>query len=134
MSGYNEKRKKIKQAQREEREESHKLQSKDQLESIMRKRFQTVFVGAVAKIEEKFGHMWGEHLDKDEEDMTEEELRIYDIFLTVREAIFDQGNDQANKFSRDLDRFETNRIRFHSEFRQPNVEERQDSGGFRPDR
>lgn len=134
MSDYSEKRKKIKQAQREEREDANKVQSKEQLDRVARKRFQTVYVGAVAKIEKGFGYLWGEHLDKDEEDMTPEELKMFDIFLGIRDAIFDQGNDQANKFSKDLDRFEMNRVRYSSELRQPDVEEREGSGGFRPGR
>jgi hypothetical protein len=134
MSEYSEKRRRIKQAHREEREDAHRIQSKEQLERIARKRFQTVFVGAVATIEKGYGHLWGEHLDKDEEDMTEEELKMFDIFLRIRDAIFDQGNDQANKFSRDLERFETSRVRYNSEIRQPDIEEREDSGGFRPGR
>jgi hypothetical protein len=58
--------------------------------------FNTTFVGAISKIEEGFGDLWGEHDNEeiDEDKMTDEQLKYYDIFLAMRDEIFDQGNKQ----------------------------------------
>ena len=73
------------------------------LGEAVEKRFKTVFVGALSKVEESFGLLWGGD-DIDEENMTPEQLKWYEIFLKLRDDIFDQGNDQKKKCINDLDR------------------------------
>ena len=85
-------------------EDSIDLSSSNSLNRIAKKRFQTVFVGAVASIEESFGELWGND-NVDEEDMTPAQLQWYNRFLEIRDRIFDQGNNQKEKFLRDLSRF-----------------------------
>ena len=41
------------------------------------------------------GHLWG--IDKDEEDLTDEEREIYEEFMDLRESILDFGNEQICK-------------------------------------
>jgi len=71
------------------------------------KRFKTVFVGAVSKIEEAIGTLWGGD-EVDEKNMTPTQLKWYEIFLELRDDIFDQGNEQKNKCMKDLNRFKSN--------------------------
>ena len=73
----------------------------ENLDRLTKKRFQTVFVGAVSKIEERFGHLWGSD-EIDEENMTEQQLKYYNIFLELRDQIFDQGNDQRKKLMKEI--------------------------------
>lgn len=101
---YREVRKSLKEDSKKRISESIDLASFNSLNRIAKKRFQTVFVGAVASIEELFGSLWGND-DLEEDDMTPEQLRWYNIFLEIREKIFDQGNSQKEKFLRDLTRF-----------------------------
>ena len=76
------------------------------LGELVEKRFKTVFVGALSKVESAFGELWGGD-DIDEENMTEEQLKWYEIFLELRDDIFDQGNDQKKKCIHDLSVFQT---------------------------
>ena len=101
---YRDVRKGLKEDSQKRITESIDLASFNSLNRIAKKRFQTVFVGAVASIEESFGSLWGND-DLDEEDMTPTELKWYNIFLEIRDRIFDQGNNQKEKFLRDLTRF-----------------------------
>ena len=73
----------------------------ENLDRLTKKRFQTVFVGAVSKIEDRFGHLWGSD-EIDEENMTSEQLKYYNIFLELRDHIFDQGNDQRKKLMKEI--------------------------------
>ncbi len=77
------------------------------INEAVEKRFKTVFVGAISKIEEMFGPLWGQD-EIDEENMTPEQLKWYEIFLELRDDIFDQGNRQKNQCVKDLNRFRTN--------------------------
>ena len=101
---YRDMRKGLKEDSQKRISESIDLASFNSLNRIAKKRFQTVFVGAVASIEESFGSLWGED-NLDEEDMTPAQLQWYNIFLEIRDRIFDQGNNQKEKFLRDLTRF-----------------------------
>jgi len=77
------------------------------ISGTVEKRFKTVFVGAVSKIEEAIGTLWGGD-EVDEKKMTPTQLKWYEIFLELRDDIFDQGNDQKNKCIKDLNRFKSN--------------------------
>jgi hypothetical protein len=122
MSYYD--RHKAKAHLKSEKERLFQDESLEQLKAIARKRCQTIFVGAVAKIETFFGQLWDEANNLDESDMTEEQLRWFDRFLDCRERIFDQGNDQISKLLRDLDNFgvywHRNRIDFIKKDRKDN--------------
>jgi hypothetical protein len=102
---YREIRKGLKEDSKRRLSESIDSASFNNLSRTAKKRFQTVFVGAVAAIEKHFGPLWGEEDDVDEEDMTPEQLQWYNRFLVIREHIFDQGNNQREKFLKDLSRF-----------------------------
>ena len=71
------------------------------IDRLIKKRFQTVFIGAVSKIEDRFGQLWGSD-EIDEENMTSEQLKYYNIFLELRDEIFDQGNDQRKKLMKEI--------------------------------
>ena len=56
----------------------------------------TLMIGAIDRIEQKFGYLWGH--DKDENaEFTEEEERLYEEFMELRESILDYGNVQICK-------------------------------------
>lgn len=66
--------------------------SKKLLLKIIEAHFKTVFVGAVFHIEEEFGELWGESDGFNEDNLTPEQRKWYEKFLSVRERIFTQGN------------------------------------------
>lgn len=55
----------------------------------------TLMIGSIDRIEKHMGHLWG--IDKDEEDLTDEEREIYEEFMDLRESILDFGNEQICK-------------------------------------
>ena len=55
----------------------------------------TLMIGAIDRIEQQFGYLWGH--DKLDEDATEEEDRMYNEFMDLRESILDHGNEQICK-------------------------------------
>ena len=82
----------------------HILMKKDApIQREVDKRFKTVFVGAVSKIEDAFGVLWGGD-EIDDENMTKEQEMWYDVFLALRDSIFDQGNHQKNQCSLEINK------------------------------
>lgn len=78
------------------------------LKDTSKKRFLTVGVGAIDKIEQKFGDLWGND-DIEEEDMDATQLKYFNLFLELRNEIFDQCNSQIKKFENDLSSYNINR-------------------------
>lgn len=103
---------------RKQNQQKRQEMSFEQLKQASKKRFQTVFVGAIDKIEQYFGELWGSD-EIDEENMTPTQLKYYHKFLELRTKIFDQGNDQFSKFIKDLSNYNVtknpNRIEFYKE-------------------
>ena len=79
------------------------LKRKAPIDEVLDKRFKTVFVGAISKIEESFGGLWGGD-EIDEEKMTEDQEYWYDVFLGLRDKIFDQGNQQKKQCVSEISR------------------------------
>ena len=109
-------RKKYKENIKSTRQKKYEDASLEHLKRIIKKRCQTIFVGAVAKMEDHFGELWGEELELDEEQMNAIQRKWFDKFLTVRELVFDQGNDQITKLVNDIDNFCVSWSKLHIEF------------------
>lgn len=56
----------------------------------------TLMIGSIDRIEQKFGDMWG-HFKAEEEEITDEEEELYELFMELRESILDLGNEQICK-------------------------------------
>lgn len=87
----------------------------NELGDLAHTRITTTMIGAIAAIEEVFGHLWGR--DKEPRDRTERELAMDDLREEVRARILDLGNDQARAFAEDLQRFDVRRITYQYSFR-----------------
>lgn len=73
----------------------------DGLRQTIDKNFQTVIIGAIASFEESFGSLWGH--GKDEEELSEKELRWLDIWEETRTKILDKGNGRRRATLKSLD-------------------------------
>lgn len=73
-------------------QERQKLYSKRRLINILEKKFKTCYIGALAKFEETFGHLWGHGQT---EDLTPEQQEWKELWYDVRTAILNNGNNQA---------------------------------------
>ena len=56
----------------------------------------TLMIGSIDRIEDKLGDLWG-HFKEDDEEITEKEEELYELFMELRESILDFGNQQICK-------------------------------------
>ena len=93
---------------RRARKEKNEKISYQLLKELSKKRFLTVAVGAIDKLEQSFSVYWGgDELEEDQ--MSPEQLKFYNAFLDVRNKIFDQCNYQIKKFEEDLAEYNISR-------------------------
>lgn len=71
------------------------------LQSYMEKRLQTTMIGAIARMEENFGFLWGQ----DQENITLKEEKFLDIWELTRHQILNYGNNQLRNIQDDFDNF-----------------------------
>lgn len=76
---------------KEKCESVYKENSKRRLLSIIDKKFQTTMIGAIVRVEEAFGELWGHGNSEPLTDEQEEFRRVWD---EVRSGILDNGNKQ----------------------------------------
>lgn len=82
--------KRIVEERKKRAEENRKTHSKKQLMTNIDKKFNTTMIGALAKFEQMFGHLWGHGKAK----LTEKEQEYKDIWESTRTQILDNGNNQ----------------------------------------
>ncbi len=77
--------------------------SKQKFGNSLEKKFKTTMIGALAKFEERFGHIWGH--DKKDDELTEEEQNAREVWLLVRTEILNNGNTQLRHAIDELSRY-----------------------------
>ena len=88
----------------------------ERLQFYMKKRIQTTMIGAIARMERHFGHLWGQ--DKNEEDLTPEEEKFADMWDFTRNEILNHGNKQMREVVDDFYEYGgLFRNRYHYNFR-----------------
>jgi hypothetical protein len=100
---------KIKQEQavyQKTRDEKYKVDSRDRLSKILKKKIQTTMIGSLSSIEEHFSHLW-------DGEMTPEKQAFYDTFQKVRSEILDKGNAQARNLDAELNQYEVRWLRYN---------------------
>lgn len=70
------------------------------LQFYMEKRLQTTMIGAIARMEENFGFLWGH----DKERLTAKEEEFLDIWEFTRNQILNYGNNQLRNIRDDFDK------------------------------
>jgi hypothetical protein len=65
------------------------------------KRLETTMIGALARFETSFGHLWGHHKDF-EEKLTEKEEYFDNVWQDLRNNILNHGNNQIRGLHTDL--------------------------------
>jgi hypothetical protein len=85
------------------RSEKYKVDSKDRLSKIMRKKIETTMIGALSTIEDSFGFLWGKG---QEEPLTNEQEIMKELYQSVRSEILDRGNNQARNIDAELGQYE----------------------------
>jgi hypothetical protein len=85
------------------RSEKYKVDSKDRLSKILRKKIETTMIGALSTIEDTFGFLWGKG---QEEPLTDEQEIMKELYQSVRSEILDRGNNQARNIDAELGQYE----------------------------
>jgi len=78
------------------REQKQKIESKDRLSKILKKKVQTTMIGALSSIEENLSFLWEDENPK----FTKDEMR--DLYNKIRSEILDRGNNQARNIDAEL--------------------------------
>lgn len=94
---------------KQKREEKYKLDSKDRLSKILRKKIETTMIGALSSIEERFGFLW---TNADNSPITEEQTLMKDLYQQVRSEILDKGNNQARNVDAELAQYEVEWLKY----------------------
>jgi hypothetical protein len=97
------------------------IMSNEDVEQLIRKRIQTTMIGALARFEENFGHLWGHYKDPSEP-LTSEEEKFADTWDYTRNQILNQGNSQIRNLSKDLQNAisgNSNQTRYQYNFGKP---------------
>ena len=99
------------QKKRNEQEKKYKDRSKKRLSNIISTKIKTSFIGAISSCEKNFGFLWGH--GKDDENLTEEELSMREIWDEIRTEILDNGNTQLRAANNEIDNYSINWERYN---------------------
>lgn len=83
---------------------------------ILTKRFQTTMIGALFEFEENFGYLWG--LEKEDHELTKQELYFREKWNDTRNRVLNNGNNQLRKCLSDLKKYHQNTINYSYKFHQ----------------
>jgi len=92
------------------RDNKFKLESRDRLSKILRKKVETTMIGALSSIEEHFAFLW----TATDGALSQEQQIMYDIFQKVRSEILDKGNTQARNIDAELAQYELKWLRYQA--------------------
>lgn len=84
--------------------EKYKESSKNRLEQIIVKKMKTTFIGALSQMEEHFGQLWGHGLPAHV--CTEEQLKVREAWLRLRNNVLNNGNHQLRTLSMELQQYD----------------------------
>lgn len=76
----------------------------ERLKFYMERRIQTTMIGALARIEDTFGYLWG-HQKNENEPLTLEEEKFADAWDYLRNDILNYGNKQIRQLKDDFNKY-----------------------------
>lgn len=88
------------------REEQYKIDSKERLSKILKKKIQTTMIGALSSIEDHFSFLW-------DDCSTEDQKKFKELYDKVRSEILDKGNHQARNIDAELAQYDVNWLKYH---------------------
>lgn len=88
------------------REQKHKVESKDRLSKVLKKKIQTTMIGALSTIEENLAFLW----EEDNPKFSKEDMK--NLYNKIRSEILDKGNNQARNIDAELSHYDVECIRY----------------------
>jgi len=92
-----------------DKDSKFKEDSKDRLLKISKKKVQTTMIGALSTIEKHFGFLWGY---EEEDNLTDEQKHMRDIFEEARSEILDKGNSQIRNLEAEFSQYDIKWLRY----------------------
>ena len=87
-----------------QRKQKYKIDSRERLKKIARKKIQTTMIGALDTIEKHLGFLW--------EDESSQSKRLKEIYEIVRQEILDRGNDQIRNLDTEINQYDIEWLRY----------------------
>lgn len=91
------------------REAKYKLDSKERLSKILKKKIQTTMIGALSTIEENLGFLWN---NNSSQELTKEQEHMKNIYNKIRSEILDKGNNQTRNIDAELSQYDVEWLRY----------------------
>lgn len=82
------------------RDQKHKVESKERLSKILKKKIETTMIGALSSIEENLGFLWNDNNTQ----VNKEEMK--QLYNKIRSEILDRGNNQARNVDAELSNYD----------------------------
>ena len=101
------------QKQKELKDNKYKEKSKKRLTNILSTKIKTSFIGSISSIENHFGFLWGH--GKPEEELTDSEASMREIWENARANILDNGNTQLRAAINEINNYSINWERYYME-------------------
>lgn len=105
--------KKEKEAREELKKQAFQAESKERLKKILRKKMTTIMIGSLSAIEEKLGFLWGKD---SEEELTEGQKYVGELFQQLRSQILDIGNTQIRNAETEVETYTVEWNRYNYTF------------------
>ena len=94
---------------KQRRQDQYKVDSKDRLSKILKKKIETTMIGALSSIEEHLGFLWSH---KNNEALTEDQEYMKDLYQKIRSEILDKGNTQARNVDAELSQYDVKWLKY----------------------
>ncbi len=82
------------------RDQKYKVESKERLSKILKKKIQTTMIGALSTIEENLKFLW----ESDDPKIDKEKMK--ELYNKIRSEILDRGNNQARNVDAELAQYD----------------------------
>lgn len=88
------------------REQKYKVESKDRLSKVLKKKIQTTMIGALSTIEENLAFLW----EQDNTKFSKEDMK--NLYNKIRSEILDKGNNQARNIDAELSQYDVEWLKY----------------------
>tara|TARA_R110000824_G_scaffold220199_2_gene407252 strand:- start:78 stop:473 length:396 start_codon:yes stop_codon:yes gene_type:complete len=102
------------QRRKAEKDTQYNDRSKKRLSNIISTKMKTSFIGAISACEKHFGFLWGH--DKNDEDLSENERAMKEIWEDIRAQILDNGNNQLRAVINEMGNYSIHWDRYSLDF------------------
>jgi len=92
---------------KKQRDSKYKIDSKERLSKILKKKIQTTMIGALSTIEEHFGFLW-----ENDESSEEDKQAMLNLYQKIRSEILDKGNNQARNIDAELSQYDVEWLKY----------------------